>query len=437
MATDINGQTVFVGSIEDLIRMKCAAGRTAPRVDATPETLGPVARDIPRAIGFWAVAAILFAFLFGTSAPTPLYPIYQRAFGFSAITLTAIYAAYAASGLIALLITGRVSDHVGRRPVAVFALIVQLLAMLVFIVAADELMLYIARLLQGLATGAAIGALSAWLIDLQPPGSQRRGALVGSTCLLLGLGTGALGAGLLVENTADPLRLVYWVLAVVYLCGLLAMPWIPDAVRHSQQWRGALKPEIGIPRSARDLFWATVPSLVATWALGGLYLSLGPAVASTLVGGNSPVSAGIVVMSLLGTAAVASLILRDAAPRVLMIRGSMLLIAGVTVTLAGVFVGSVAALYAGSAIAGVGLGPAFSAAVRSLVPLALPQERGALLGAVYIVVYVSFSVPAIVAGAATNAFGLGAATYGYGFVVIGLAAATAYAIARMGPETKP
>jgi MFS family permease len=150
--------------------------------------------------------------------------------------------------------------------------------------------------------------------------------------------------------------------------------------------------------------------------------------AATL-GGNRAIAGGLVVMSLLGTAAVASLIVRDAEPRVLMVRGSLLLIAGVTVTLAGVYLGSIAALYAGSVIAGLGLGPAFSAVVRSLVPLVLPQERGALLAAVYVVVYVSFSVPAIVAGAATNAFGLRAATYGYGVVVIVLAALTALMLA--------
>ena len=399
-------------------------------VETTQVRVAPGGRDFRRTVGFWAVAALLFAFLFGASAPSPLYPIYQQAFGFSAITVTAIYAAYAASGLLALLVTGRVSDYVGRRPVAVFALTVQLAAMLAFVMAQGELLLYVARLLQGLATGAAIGALSAWLVDLQPPGAPRRGALVGSACLTLGLGTGAVGAGVLVENAPEPLRLVYWILAAALLAGLLAMPLIPDVVHRRQGWRGAMRPEIGIATSARPLFLAAVPSLVATWALAGLYLSLGPALATTLLGGSSPVAGGLVVMSLLGTAAVASVIVRDAEPRVLMVRGSLLLVAGVMLTLAGVYFGSITALYAGSAIAGLGLGPAFSAAVRSLVPLALPQERGALLAAVYVVVYVSFSVPAIAAGAATNGFGLRAATYGYGLVVIVLAALTAYAIAR-------
>lgn len=382
------------------------------------------------AVWFWILAALLFAFLFGASAPSPLYPIYQREFGFSAITVTAVYAAYAATGLASLLVSGRLSDYVGRRLVVIVALVIQIVSMLAFIAAQGELMLYVARLVQGLATGIAIGAISAWLVDLQPPGRIRLGALAAGAALLLGLGSGAIGASLLAQLAPDPLRLVYWVLAAAYIAGLICLPFIPDVVARRPGWRQSFRPEISVPTAARSLFAAAVPSLVATWALAGFYLSLGPALANSLLGGNSAVAGGLVIVLLLGTAAAASVVVRDAEPRALMIRGSLLLIIGVGVTLAGVAIGSAIALYAGSLIAGVGVGAGFSAAVRSVVPLAPPDERGGLISAIYIVVYVSFSVPAILAGLGVNLVGLREATYAYGVVVIGLAAITMFSIAR-------
>lgn len=383
-----------------------------------------------RLVAFWVLGALVFAYLFGASAPSPLYPIYQQVFGFSAITVTAIYGAYAASGLAGLLVSGRVSDYVGRRPVVVVGLLIQIAGMLAFIAAQGEALLYVGRLLQGLGTGMAIGALSAWLVDLQPPDNPRLGALVAGTATMLGLGAGGLGAAVLVQFAPDPLRLVYWLLAVVYLCALLAMPFIPDVVQRQAGWLRSLRPDVGVPSAARPLFVALLPSLIATWALAGLYLSLGPALATSLTGANTPLAGGLVIVTLLGTGAVASVVVRDADPRRLMIRGSLLLVAGVAVTLAGVALGSVAALFAGSFIAGLGFGPAFSAVLRSLVPLAPVDKRAALLAAVFVVVYVSFSVPTIAAGMAVNGFGLRAATYGYGIAVIVLAVITTYAMTR-------
>jgi MFS family permease len=89
-----------------------------------------------------------------------------------------------------------------------------------------------------------------------------------------------------------------------------------------------------------------------------------------------------------------------------------------------------AALFAGSAVAGLGLGPAFSGVMRSLGPLAPPEKRGALFAALYIVVYFSISVPAVIAGIAASHYGLRDTTYAFGLVVMGLAAITTVAVSR-------
>ncbi|MDE3089183.1 MAG: MFS transporter, partial [Chloroflexota bacterium] len=229
-----------------------------------------------RAVSFWLLAVLLMFLLAAASAPSPLYPIYQSKFQFSAITLTVIYAVYAFGALVALLIGGRVSDHVGRRRVVMFALIIQIAGMVAFIVAESVEMLYLGRILQGMGTAIAASAINAWLLDLQPPENPRLGSIVGGIAVIAGLGTGGLGSGLLVQYAPDPLHFVFWLLMVIFIVAFFAMIVIPDPVKRTPGWLQSMRPQIGIVPAARSMFVALLPSFIAIWALGGLYLSLGP-----------------------------------------------------------------------------------------------------------------------------------------------------------------
>ena len=185
---------------------------------------------------------------------------------------------------------------------------------------------------------------------------------------------------------------------------------------------------------ARSMFVAAAPALVGMWALGGLYLALGPSLAISILGSDSHVAGGLLIFALTGTGAAASVLLRrfDAEP--LLVRGCIVLIGGVAVTLVGVWLRSAVVLYAGSVLAGIGLGPAFSAYVRTIAPLAPPEGRGGLLGAMYLSTYLSFSVPAVIAGAAVTLYGLRDTTLMYGVAVMLLATATTVVVARRLPE---
>lgn len=386
-----------------------------------------------RRAAFWLLAVVLGFFLAAASAPSPLYGLYQAQWGFSTITLTAIYAVYALGALAALLVSGRLSDHIGRRWVTILGLLTQLGAMLTFVAAQGVADLFVARTLQGIGTGVATGSISAWLLDLQPPANPRLGGLVGGVALLAGLGLGALAASLLVQVDPDPLHLTFWLLAAVFGVAFLAMPALPDIVPRAHGWLDSLRPVVGVAPAARPAFVVSLPSLVAAWAVAGLYLALGPSLAISLLHAMSPVAGGAVITALLGTAAIASLVLRATDPSRLVVRGSVILTVGVGITLVAVGLDSLAGLYAGCVIAGVGLGPAFSGVLRSVTPLAPPNERGALLAAIYIVVYLSFSLPTIGAGVAVNLYGLRDTTYGYGLVVMALAASTAVLASRRAP----
>jgi MFS family permease len=309
------------------------------------------------------------------------------------------------------------------------ALLGDVAGMLVFITATDVGMLFIGRIVTGLATGMALGAISAWIIDLQPPDSGL-GGLMNGVGTLLGLGIGAFGSGLLVQFAPDPLHLVYWLLAGIYAIGALGVLFIPDPVERRPGWLRSLRPSIRVPQQARSAFVAGAPAIVGAFALSGLYLSLGPSLGTSLLGTDNRAAGGLVVFALAGGGAVAAAILRSADGLRTITQCSVLLMFGVGVTLFGVLARSVALLYAGSLVAGVGLGPLYSAFLRTVARLAPAEQRGALLSAIYVLVYLSFSLPAVLGGAGVTAFGLYNTTYVYGALVIALAAATTTLVSR-------
>ena len=385
--------------------------------------------SVGRAAAFWLVAAVLVLLLFAASAPSPLYGIYQAEFGFSAITLTAIYAAYAIAGVAALLFAGRLSDHFGRRPMLLAALALDIVSMLLFVAADSVAMLFLGRVAAGIGTALGAGVVSAWLLDLRPTDARLASVLTGAGTLL-GLGLGAFISGLFVEFGPDPLHLVFWVLAAAYAITAVALLALPETVARRGGWLSSMRPMIGVPPAARPIFMASAPALVGMWALAGLYLSLGPSLAISILQSESRLAGGLVILALAGTGAVTSYLFRHADPGSTLVRGCLVLLGGVGLTLVGVWLNSVPLLYAGSAVAGGGLGPAFSAFIRIVAPLAPAESRGALIGAIYVVTYLSFSIPAVIAGAGTTVFGLRATTFGYGVVVIALNAITTVAVSR-------
>jgi MFS family permease len=166
------------------------------------------------------------------------------------------------------------------------------------------------------------------------------------------------------------------------------------------------------------------------WALAALFLSLGPSLVNSLVQTQNRAVGVLVIVGLTGAGAVTSALVNRMEPRTLVVRGSLALVLGVGISLIAVLTDSSAGLFAGSVVAGIGLGPAFSGVMRSVGPLAPPEKRGALFAALYIVIYFSISVPAIIAGIVSSHYGLRDTTYGFGLIVIGLAAATTVAVSR-------
>src|SRR4030088_1520644 len=182
------------------------------RADTVPVRPGPAGRDRSGTPALVLLASLIVSLLASSSAPTPLYAVYQQRWGFSPITTTIVYGVYALTVLASLLTLGRLSDYVGRRPVLLTALAVQVAAMVVFATADGVGGLLIARVIQGLSTGAALGALGAAMLDID----TERGALANAMSPGLGSGSGALLSALLVQYLPAPTHLIYLALIGVF-----------------------------------------------------------------------------------------------------------------------------------------------------------------------------------------------------------------------------
>jgi MFS family permease len=250
-------------------------------------------------------------------------------------------------------VVGALSDYVGRRPVIVAALVLEIAAMALFIAASDTAWLYGARVLQGCAVGAATSALSAALIDLQPEGSTRA-AVVNSFTPGFGLALGALISSVLVQYGPAPTHLIWWLLLGAFALAIPAVLAVPESVvRHPRALR-SLRPRLGVPRPCLGAFIAGLPGMVALWALGGFYLSLGPSLAASITESQNLLWGGVVIVLLTGVGSLSSLLFRNSAPGDDVLWGAVALLIGVGVTVGGIEAPSAALLLVGTGVAGVG-----------------------------------------------------------------------------------
>jgi MFS family permease len=403
---------------------------------ATSEDATARPRSLPRPVAFWLVAFATATLTAASSAPSPLYPVYQAEFKFSEITLTVIFAVYVFALIMSLLTVGRLSDYVGRRVVVAGALLVEAGAMAVFVGSDGVAWLLCARIVQGFATGAAIGVLGAYLLDLQPSGGSRLGSLVNSVAPTFGLGVGAMVTGLLVQYAPHPTRLIFAILMALFLALVLATVVLPETMPHVPGAVAALRPEIAVPIRARRAFAGAVPTMVSTWALGGLVLSVGGSLLGTVFGQTNYAVIGLVIGLFPVSAAAAATLARDMSPPAMARLGSAVLAVGTGLFLLALGWSSITLFVIASVVAGAGFGSGFLGSLRAVSQLAEPHERAALLSAVFVVSYLAFSLPALVAGVVTTHIGLRDTSFGYGGFV-GLVAVATLALERLTGRQRP
>jgi predicted MFS family arabinose efflux permease len=387
--------------------------RPATKQRTTARTLSP-------RIAFGLLTSILVSLLASSSAPTPLYATYQARWGFSDVTITVIFGVYAVAVLASLLVFGSLSDHVGRRPMLLGGLVIQAGVMVVFATASGLPVLLAARVAQGLATGAAVGAIGAGLVDLHPT----RGPIANAAGAMAGTASGAIGSALLVQLLPAPTELVYFLLMGVFLIQAAAVLGIAETSPRGPGARRALRPTLGLPRRARGALAIAAPSLVAVWALAGFYGSLGPSLAGIVGHSHSTILGGASLFVLAASGSLSVLAFHRVDPRHFALAGTGLVIVGVLAVLWSVSMHDVVGFFVGTAVAGAGFGGGFQGGLRTIVALAGPAERAGVISIAYVICYLAMGLPAILAGILVVHGTVTGTAQVFGAAVIALAALT-------------
>jgi MFS family permease len=380
--------------------------------------------SLPPAVSFAAMTAAFAAFFIAAGAPTPLLPIYEASWHFPTSLVTVAFGVYAIALLLTLLVVGSLSDHIGRRPLLIGALTLELVSMLVFLVSPSIGWVITARVIQGIATAAATSSFSAAVLELAPDKRKHLAGVIAGLAPAAGIGVGALFAGVIAQLSSSAAVTVWAILAAAMLIALAFAVFTPETVTARPGAIASLRPRVSVPPAARGMFAVTLPSLLAAWLVSALFLGLMPTILHLKFGIDSPAVSGLAAFAEQGAGGAAALALSKIRPQRLVFGGGLAIVAGTALFIASITAGSLPLLWIGAITAGSGLGGAFTGTIRSLVPLAGANERAGLFSAIYLVSYITFGIPVILAGLFLSTVGVTAIALTFGAVTVAAAAGT-------------
>ena len=353
--------------------------------------------------GFGFVAFVFLVNMFGTTLPTPLYPLFQQKYSFGELMVTVIFAIYAFGVIAGLLLFGALSDEIGRKPVLATGLLFSAGSAVLFLVAGSLTPIYAGRILSGLSAGIFTGTATAALVDLVPGDRRRLATQVAIIANLGGLGLGTLVAGLIGDYSSSPLRLPFLIDLILLGVAGIALLLTPESVR-DRAFRLKLQ-RLAVPKEVRSVFIRGATAGFATFAVAGLFSSVAPALLQEL-GEPSHTLAGALVFILFGGSIVGQIAVPWFSERKALLYGCLMMLAGVGVLGLGIGLDSVAGLIASAAIVGVGQGIVIGAGLAAINQRAPVERRGETASAFFVVMYFGLSVPVIGVGLLAQAWGL-------------------------------
>jgi MFS family permease len=372
-------------------------------------TLAAADQSVGAEVQRWAypLLLVLSGVALGVSGvPAPLYGIYETTWHLSPLSTTIVFAVYAIAALAAVLVSGRISDVVGRKPVLVGAIIAMIVGLGVFLVADNMALLLVARTIHGAAVGSIVVAAAAALLDLRPLHGLRSGQLSGVS-FNIGMTVAIVGSSVLAQYAPHPLRTPYAVVAVV--CVIVGVGVVALREPHTSRSAGPIRiSRPAVPQEIRSDFWFSALGAMASWSVLGVLLSLYPSLAAHQTHIDNLLFAGGVV----GVTAFAAALAQLAATRVPAQRAAIIGDIGMAVTLVltvpALLTHSPPLVFVAAALLGATFGLGFGGSLRHLSTVVPADKRGETMSAFYVLAYTAMAIPTILAGWAATRWSLDA-----------------------------
>ncbi|WP_267465348.1 MFS transporter [Nocardia abscessus] len=343
--------------------------------------------------------------MLGTTMPTPMYTSYAAELGFSLSMSTAIFAMYAAGVVAALILFGRWSDVLGRRPLLMAGLAFSAASSLVFLTAGSVWQLLLGRALSGLSAGIFTGTATAMIVEAAPARWKTRAHVVAGVANIGGLGIGPTLSGALIQYGPWPLRCVFAVHLAMVGLAVLAIRQTNETVAAQPRSRPTVQ-RLSIPPEARQVFIRAATAAFAGFCVIGLFASVVPTFLNQSLHVHNQAIAGLLVSSTFAASAAAQVLTRALPVPNAMILGCTALILSAALVGAALSARSVPILIAAAVIAGVGQGTSFSKGLGAVVEAAPPSQRGEIASTYFVVAYFAISVPALGVGLAAQHWNL-------------------------------
>lgn len=371
-----------------------------------------------------AAASLVGIVFMGSTLVTPLYAGYQAAFGFSEFTLTLVYASYVVGNLAALMSLGRLSDRVGRKPVALSALVLAIIATVLFLAASNVVWLFTARLLSGVAVALGSGAGTAWLVDLFGRGLEDHASLFATTANFGASAVGPLVSGMISQFYTAP-AILSWSLYLIVLTGVagLVAGAHETVVRARHVPVATFVPIVGVPRGLRTAITGPLTAAFCTFAMLGYYLSVMPSVLAAALDRSGPALSGAIVFEVFGVALFVMICFRRIEPSRAMLIGFALAVPGLVSLLFAQLAASLSLLLFATAVIGVSAGTGFLGSLGQTNAISPEDRRGQLASTYYVACFVGASVPIVAVGGVTTIASPAAASIAFVALLVTLSVA--------------
>jgi predicted MFS family arabinose efflux permease len=362
-------------------------------------------RELSRGTSFWVAAAVIVHTLWTSAAPAMTYPLYAAQWHLTHTVTTAIFAVYPIAVVLALLVFGNLSDHIGRRTAILLGLAASLIGVLLFALAQGVAWVFVGRAFMGMGVGLSTSPATAAMIEYSGANGSQRASFVTTAATGVGFALATVVGGALIEYAPAPMHLTFWVLFVV-LAALFGAAWFlprPQQGITAVRWRPG---DLAVPRAILLAFFTAAFAVTAGYTHGAVLLSIGAQMARDLIGSSNMLVNGAAIALFAVVGSIVSLFAKKfpSVPSVaigglltivdmgmLMLSAShhSLVLFMIAVTIAG-------AAYSLLVLGGLGL-------INAKAPT---DRRAATLSAVYVIAYLMMGIVSLSLGAAATAWGL-------------------------------